>query len=104
MQDHTIKRALITLRNWPLSHADQALLAATASQQEVVLIVSEHALSAMLANPDTFAELDYPCYVLQTELALHTSASLPAYVMQLSDSSWVELTLASGPVTFLGQS
>lgn len=97
-------RALFTLRRWPLSATDQALLMATAQQQEVVLIVSEQALEALLDTPDAFSALPYPCYVLQTELALtaDNSANLPPYIMQLNDSSWVELTLACGPVTFLG--
>ncbi|RUO60268.1 hypothetical protein [Pseudidiomarina insulisalsae] len=98
------ERALFYLRDWPLNERDKELLASAAGQQDVTVILTEAALEKVLRQPDVLASFSYPAYVLVTELKLYGEAveELPAYVMQLNDASWVELTLESQPVLYLG--
>ncbi|MGQ4275864.1 hypothetical protein ACQ5ES_02235 [Pseudidiomarina sp. E22-M8] len=94
------------VRRWPLADHDRALLQQSALQQQVILILTENALTHLWQTPDDLLQFPYTCYAIQTEIqALRateddlTELPFPAFVMQLNDASWVELTLQSQLVT-----
>lgn len=95
------------VRSWPLATHDHALLQESAAQQQVILILTEAALVQLWQHPDDLLQFPYTCYAIQTEIqALRESVAalhelpFPAFIMQLNDASWVELTLQSQLVTY----
>lgn len=64
-------------------------------EQPITLILSEQALLAVCEEPERLAQLPFPAYALQQEVALLGLQTLPAGVIQLGAARWVELTLTA---------
>ncbi|MFC0444865.1 hypothetical protein ACFOD1_10480 [Pseudidiomarina halophila] len=101
------EQTVFYVRSWPLAKHDSALLQESALQQQVILILTETALVQLWQQPDELAQFPYTCYAIQTEIqALRDTVAelnelpFPAFIMQLNDASWVELTLQSQLVTY----
>ncbi|WP_411358398.1 hypothetical protein [Pseudidiomarina salilacus] len=98
--------ALICLRCWPLPAQQQKLLTSWLAQPNTVLLLTEQALAQWLATPVLFDTVSVPVYALQAEVSNLTNdnpdQAVPAFLLQLSDSAWLDLTLQSQPVLNLG--
>ena len=94
--------ALVCLRSWPLPAQQQRLLEAYLRQPDAVLLFTEDALTYWLSNPALFDTIHAPSYALQGEVSELASDKIPAFILQLSDTAWLELTLKSQPVLNLG--
>lgn len=98
--------ALVCLRRWPLPAQQQKLLTSWLAQPNTVLLLTEQALAQWLAMPALFDKVSVPVYALQAEISdltnNHPDQAVPAFVLQLSDSAWLDLTLQSQPVLNLG--
>lgn len=104
-----LEQSVFYVRRWPLAKHDQALLeeASLADNQQVMLILTEDALTSLWQHPDELLAFPYTCYAVQAEIELVRAenstladAPFPAFIMQLNDASWVELTLQSQLVTY----
>ncbi len=100
------EQTVFYVRQWPLAAHDKALLQQATQTSQVILLLTEAALQKLWLEPDALLEFPYTCYALQSEiehlrehLDSYTDAPFPAFVMQLNDASWVELTLQSQLVT-----
>ncbi|MDN7137870.1 hypothetical protein J6J34_06585 [Pseudidiomarina sp. 1ASP75-14] len=102
------EQSVFYLRQWPLAEHDRALLQQSCTDdRQILLIVTEQALETLWQNPDELLDFPHTCYAVHTEIELlradnSTLADLPfpAFIMQLNDASWVELTLQSQLVTY----
>lgn len=101
-----VPNALVCLRSWPLPAQQDKLLVSWLAQPNTVILLTEQALGQWLATPELFDTVAVPTYALQVEvsgIAKDTpAASIPAFLLQLSDTAWLDLTLQSQPVLNLG--
>ncbi|CAI8163358.1 hypothetical protein [Pseudidiomarina mangrovi] len=94
-------RTLHLLRQWPQSEWIAQWLS-----PDSVVIISEQALRAVMAQPELLEQLPVACcHCLRTEVLLLTAAQreqLPAHLLQLADNAWLELSLQCAPVISWG--
>lgn len=93
-------RTLHLLRQWP-----QADWFAQWLRQDTVVIVSEQALRAVMQQPVLLQQLPATVNCLRSEVLLLSAAEreqIPAHLLQLADSAWVELTLQCAPLISWG--
>lgn len=94
-------RTLHMLRQWPQADWINQWL-----DEDSVVIISEQALHAVMQQPELLQQLPTGCCnCLRSEVLLLSESErdrVPAHVLQLADSAWVELTLQSAPVISWG--
>ena len=93
-------RALHTLRQWPTTDWISQWL-----HSDCQVIVSEQALRAVLAEPHLLELIPCPCYCLLSEVQLlrpELREQVPAHLLQLADTAWLDLTLQCSPIISWG--
>lgn len=94
-------RTLHMLRQWPQADWINQWL-----DEDSVVIISEQALRAVMQQPELLQQLPTRCCnCLRSEVLLLSESErdrVPAHVLQLADSAWLELTLQSAPVISWG--
>ena len=93
-------RALHILRQWPARDWLTQWL-----HEDTVVIVSEQALEAVIQHPELLELLPPARHCLRSEVLLLEPAQrelIPAHLVQLADTAWVELTLQCAPLISWG--
>lgn len=93
-------RTLHILRQWPTHD-----WLAQWINEDTVVIVSEQALAAVIQQHNLLTLLPPAQYCLRSEVLLLETAQrelVPAHLLQLADTAWVELTLQCAPLISWG--